>query len=152
MGRSRIYGSLTLVAVLSFGAMAAPGSAEDLKREHIEPVQGTFSQVVTVEKNGVKTIYVSGQTAPGETLAEQSRSLYASMKRRLELAGATPADVVKLVTYVVDWAPEKGAGAFAGFGEVFGALENKPAHTLIGVQALFQPEIKIEVEAIAVTD
>ena len=152
MRRSRICKTLTLVVPLAIVGGAAPASSEDLKREYIEPVDGTFSQVVTVEKNGVKTIYVSGQTAAGETLAEQSRSLYASMKRRLELAGATPADVVKLVSYVVDWAPEKGADAFAGFGEVFGGLENKPAHTLIGVQALFQPQIMIEVEAIAVTD
>ncbi len=131
---------------------SAPAPAENLEREFIEPVQDVFTQVVTVAKNGTKTIYVSGQTGVGETLAEQSRSLYASMKERLEKAGATPADVVKLVTYVVDWSPEKGAGAFAGFTEVFGEVENKPAHTLIGVQALFQPQVVIEVEAVAVIE
>ena len=35
---------------------------------------------------------------------------------------------------------------------MFAGQKNLPAHTLIGVQALFQPEILIEVEAIAVVD
>ena len=124
-----------------------------MKREHIDPEAVGFTQVVTVEKNGIKTVYMSGQTAPGDTLADQSNAVYADIKRRLEASGAAPSDVVKMTTYIVDYTPDKIQGAFAGFPSVFGGLDDKlPAHTVVGVQALYQPEILLEVELIAEVD
>ncbi len=109
-----------------------------------------YSQAVSVEANGVKTIYISGQIGEGESLAEQSRNLYASMAKRLAAVGASAADVVKLVTFIVDYTPEKVGDAFAGYGGVFTDSDAPPAHTVVGVQALFQPQLLIEVEAVAV--
>ena len=77
---------------------------------------------------------------------------FGSLAARLKSAGATPDDVVKLTTYIVDYSPEKVADAFAGFGSVFTDRQHPPANTLIGVQALFQPHVLMEVEAVAVVD
>ncbi len=109
-----------------------------------------FTHAVAVEAGGLKTIYISGQTGSSESLEAQSVEAFAGLKARLEAAGATPADVVKLTTYIVDYTPEKIPAAFAGFGKVFTDREHPPANTLIGVQALFQPHILLEVEAVAV--
>ena len=122
----------------------------DLTMTHHEVMPAGFSQAVSVEANGVRTIHLSGQIGEGDTLAEQSKGAYASLAQQLENAGAKPSDVVKLVTYIVDYSPDKIAGAFAGFGALFPDREKVPAHTVVGVQALFQPQIEIEIEAVAV--
>ena len=107
-------------------------------REYIEPEKRMgFTQAIVVESNGTRTIYVSGQTGQSEGLEAQSHEAFESLARRLEAAGATPEDVVKLTTYIVDYTPEKGPAAFAGFGKVFTDRDKLPTNTLIGVQALF---------------
>ncbi len=137
--------SLGLVPVLS------PASGDELAVEHIEPVGDLYTQIVAVESNGVRTLYISGQVGRGETLEEQSRGAYGQLARRLEANGATVDDIVKLVTYVVDWDYGKKDEAFAGFYEVFeGGADTTPAHTLVGVQALYSPHALLEVEAVAV--
>ena len=109
-----------------------------------------FTQVVAVDSAGVRTIYISGQTGQSEGLEAQSVEAFNGLKQRLEDAGATPDDVVKLTTFIVDFTPDKIPAAFKGFGSVFTNREHPPANTLLGVQALFQPHILLEVEAIAV--
>ena len=122
-----------------------------MKKEHIDVERAMgFSQAVAVESSGTKTIYISGQTGHSEGLEAQSREAFEGLKTRLEASGATADDVVKLTTYIVDYSPEKAAAAFAGFGSLFTDRDHPPANTLIGVQALFQPGILLEVEAIAV--
>ena len=122
-----------------------------LLREHIDTeTRLGFTHAVAVESGGTRTIYISGQTGESEGLEAQSHEAFDSLARRLEAAGATPADVVKLTTYIVDYTPEKAPAAFAGFGRIFTDRDWPPANTLIGVQALFQPHLHIEVEAIAV--
>tara|TARA_E500000331_G_scaffold62101_2_gene56676 strand:+ start:7055 stop:7435 length:381 start_codon:yes stop_codon:yes gene_type:complete len=122
-----------------------------MNKQHIDVERAMgFSQAVAVESGGTKTIYISGQTGQSEGLEQQSREAFTGLKARLEAAGATGDDVVKLTTYIVDYSPEKAAAAFAGFGQVFTDRDHPPANTLIGVQALFQPGILLEVEAIAV--
>ncbi len=122
-----------------------------MKKEHIDVERAMgFSQAVAVESGGTKTIYISGQTGHSEGLEAQSREAFEGLKARLEASGATADDVVKLTTYIVDYSPEKAVVAFAGFGSLFTDRDHPPANTLIGVQALFQPGILLEVEAIAV--
>lgn len=122
-----------------------------MEKQFIEPDRRmAFSQAVAVEAAGARTVYVSGQVGESEDLEAQSIEAFANLEKRLAGAGATAADVVKLTTYIVDYAPEKAGAAFAGFGKVFTDADNPPANTLIGVQALFQPHILLEVEAIAV--
>lgn len=109
-----------------------------------------------VRTSGSRTVYISGQvgvkpdgTIP-ETLEEQSRQAHENLLGCLRSVGAGPEHVAKITTFVVDYAPEKresvSAGRRAAFGELF------PASTLLGVQALAQPALQIEVEATAVLD
>ena len=104
-------------------------------------------------------VFVSGQVsmdaegrlvAPGN-FSGQARQVYANLRVALEGAGAKPADVVKLTTYVVDYKPELRPLLAEARSAVF-SLEAIPASTLVGVQALAEPGYLIEVEAIAVTD
>ncbi len=142
---------LAVALALSFGLVAAGSRADELTVEHIEPVGDLYTQIVAVESNGVRTLYISGQVSGGETLEEQSRGAYGQLAKRLEANGATVDDIVKLVTYVVDWSYDKSDAAFAGFYEVFeGGADTTPAHTLVGVQSLYSPRALLEVEAIAV--
>jgi len=108
-----------------------------------------FSQAVVVTANGTKTIYVSGQVGQGDGLAEQATSVMANVARRLETAGATTDDVVKLVTYISDYSPEDLRAYGAARTRVFGS-EDLPASTLLGVQSLAADQFEIEVDAVAV--
>ena len=108
-----------------------------------------FSQAVVVTANGTKTIYVSGQVGQGDGLAEQSTSVLEAVAQRLEAAGATIGDLVKIVTYISDYTPEDRRTFGAARTQAFGS-EDLPASTLLGVQSLVTDQYEIEVDAIAV--
>jgi enamine deaminase RidA (YjgF/YER057c/UK114 family) len=116
-----------------------------------------WTQVVTA--TGRRMIFVAGQVAvdadgklvaPGD-LAGQANQVYANLRTALAGAGAGPADVTKLTTYVVGYRPEFRAILWEARATVFGATE-LPASTLAGVQALADPGYLVEIEAIAVID
>ena len=150
-----IAASLTGVAVAVIVLFGEPGEAQTeekaLQVEHINPLPSMgFTQVVVTKSNGVKTIYVSGQVGRGDDMETQATVAFESLKTQLEAAGATPADVVKINTYIKEYTPADIEGYRAGKAKVFGALEHQPASTLVGVQALVSPQFRIEVEATAV--
>ncbi len=116
--------------------------------ERIGPSNG-FSQSVVVTANGTRTIYVSGHVGQGESLAEQSTSVLATVAQRLQEAGASVDDLVKIVTYITDYKPEDRFTFSAARTQAFGS-ENLPASTLLGVQSLVTNQFKIEVDAVAV--
>ena len=108
---------------------------------------------------GVQRLFVAGQVsmdadgtlvAPGD-FAGQARQVYANLRTALEGAGAKPADVVKLTTYVVRYTPELRPLLAEARAAIFNPAA-LPASTLVGVQALAEPGYLIEVEAIAVTE
>ena len=107
-----------------------------------------------VKAQGGTMVFISGQVgvAPdGSTavgLEAQSKQVHENLANCLKSVGATVKDVAKLNTYVVDYSPEKRGAISAGRRPVFG--DSFPASTLIGVQALAQPALLIEVEAIVV--
>lgn len=116
-----------------------------------------YTQVVVA--TGRRMVFVSGQVsmdadgklvAPAD-LAGQARQVYANLRAALQGAGAKPADVVKLTTYVVGYRPEVRPLLAEARSTVFGPTA-LPASTLVGVQALAEPGYLIEVEAIAVID
>jgi enamine deaminase RidA (YjgF/YER057c/UK114 family) len=118
---------------------------------------GAYTQVVVA--TGRRMVFVSGQVsmdaegklvAPGD-FAGQAKQVYANLRAALEGAGATPADVTKLTTFVVGYQPELRLLLAEARHTVFGAAA-LPASTLVGVQALAEPGYLVEVEAIAVTD
>jgi enamine deaminase RidA (YjgF/YER057c/UK114 family) len=115
-----------------------------------------YTQVVVA--TGRRMVFVSGQVsqdAEGKLVAPddfagQAKQAYANLRLALKSAGATPADVTKLTTYVVGYRPELRPLLGEARATVFRAGE-LPASTLVGVQALAEPGYLIEVEAIAVT-
>ncbi|TXH59577.1 MAG: RidA family protein [Burkholderiaceae bacterium] len=114
---------------------------------------------VTVS-TGTRTICVAGQTAhnvDGEVvglgdLATQIEQTYANVVTALEGAGATFADVAKLTMYVVGWSVDQLPALSDGIGRAAARLQIDPrsALTLVGVQALVEPDLLVEIEAVAV--
>lgn len=101
-----------------------------------------------------RTIYVAGQVArdeqgelvaPGDA-AGQMRQVIANLDSVLRAAGARPEHVVKITTYLVD--PADGPAVAAARGRYFG--EHRPPHTGLVVAALGAPEVRVELEVIAV--
>jgi enamine deaminase RidA (YjgF/YER057c/UK114 family) len=108
---------------------------------------------------GARTIYVSGQVAHDADgnlvgagdLRAQTVQVYENLKLALAAAGATFADVVKQTTYVVNYQPEH-RGIIAEVRLQYVSREQPPTSTLVGVQALAQPGMMVEVEVIAVVN
>ncbi|MGY2129051.1 RidA family protein [Blastococcus sp. SYSU DS0617] len=109
---------------------------------------------------GSRTVYLSGQVArdadgnpvgPGD-LAAQVAQAYSNVATALAAVGGTFDDVAKLTVHVVDWAPEKLAALGAGVAQAaerLGVDPRKPI-TLLGVAGLGEPDLLVEVEAVAV--
>lgn len=101
-----------------------------------------------------RTLYVAGQVArdadgtlvgPNDA-ATQARQVYANLGAVLAAAGAGPEHVVKVTTYLVD--PADGAAATDARLAFFAG--HRPPHTGLVVAALGGPEVRLEVEVIAV--
>lgn len=127
-----------------------------LTKEFINPHPMGFTNTVTCSSNGAKTIYISGQVGyaegrVGETFEEQANIAYSNLNKELQSAGATPKDVVKVNTYVVDLDRDKSKAIRKAKDQYF-THENQPASTMVGVSALVMKELLIEVEATAVVE
>ena len=141
---------MKLRALLVLGALAlAFQTDENLKREFIDARSG-FSHAVSIEAGNVKTIYTSGQVGDGDDLLSQTRSAFENLQRRLEAAGASLDDIVKLNIFIVNY----NASDLDSFREVrfdmLGDHDRMPAHTLVGVETLAVAGDLIEIEAVAV--
>ena len=114
-----------------------------------------YTHVVTV--SGGRTVFVSGQVALDEKgslvgkgdLRAQTKQAFENLKRGLTAAGARFEDIVKMTYYVVGYRPDQLPAIREGRAEYL-SRTNPPASTLVGVEALFQEGVLIEVEAIAV--
>jgi enamine deaminase RidA (YjgF/YER057c/UK114 family) len=132
-----------------------------MRAERINPptlynsVQFGFSHAV--RQRGGDTLHLAGQVAWDKEgklvgagdLAAQTRQALANIRTVLAAAGASPADIVRLRTYVVGHSPEKLGPVLAEIGQFYG--DAVPAsNSFIGVQALALPDFLIEIEATAV--
>lgn len=121
------------------------------------PAPEVYRQVAVA--TGTRTVYLAGQvarTADGTPvgagdLAAQTEQAYRNVATALAAVDASFADVAKMTVYVVDLTPEKlgqfGEGAMRVAAELGQAT---PAITLVGVPALAEPDLLVEVEATAV--
>lgn len=110
--------------------------------------------------SGSRTVYLAGQvarTAAGDPvgagdLAAQVEQAYLNVATALAAVGGSFDDVAKLTVYVVDWSGEKMAALGAGVERAAARLGVNPIKpiTLIPVAALGEPDLLIEVEAVAV--
>jgi len=129
--------------------------------DHLRPagLQNNPAYSHTVVASGARTVYISGQVAIDENgalvgagdLGAQTTQVMRNLKAALAAAGATFADVVKITTYVVAYAPEMRPIIAAARTPFFPAGQ-PPASTLVGVEALAAPGWLIEIEAVAVID
>lgn len=132
-----------------------------MRAERVNPatlynsVQFGFSHAV--RQKGGDTLHLAGQVAwdkegkvvGGGDLAAQTRQALANLREVLAAVGATPADIVRLRTYVVNHSPDK-LGPVLGEIGAFYAGAVPAANTFIGVQALALPDFLVEIEATAV--
>jgi enamine deaminase RidA (YjgF/YER057c/UK114 family) len=112
-----------------------------------------YSQAVKVT-GGDTILYLAGQVAydtngnaahAGDFKA-QARVALQALKAQVEAGGGTMANIVKVNTYLTDIRHRADYGPIRE--EFFG--KKMPAHTLVAVAALAQPEFLIEIEAVAV--
>ncbi len=94
-------------------------------------------------------VHVAGTTAQGEDIPDdvegQCASALATIKAALETAGASLADVVRVVYYLPN--PDDFEACWPQLREAFGA--NPPAGTMLAC-GLIDPKYKIEIEVTAV--
>lgn len=127
-------------------------ASEHLNPDGMPPPVGPYSNVVATEPG--KMVFVAGQVAydaegkvvgPGD-VAAQTRQVMENVKLALEAAGASFGDVVKIVNYITDM------GEFSKMAAVRREYltEPYPISSLVEVSALMEPDLIIEIEAIAV--
>ena len=111
---------------------------------------------------GTRTVYLAGQVArtaagdqvgPGD-LAAQVEQAYLNVATALAAVGGSFDDVAKLTVYVVDWNEHKLPALGEGVGRAAAKLGVDPTKpvTLLSVAALGEPDLLVEVDAIAVLD
>lgn len=108
---------------------------------------------------GARQVHVAGQVGggPGVDRAPDLRGQVVQALRNVALglagAGATYDDVVRLTFYVARWTPDRMGDLVAGLeaaGSELGLPSPLPPSSLIGVEALYEPDVLVEVEATAV--
>lgn len=107
-----------------------------------------------------RTVWLSGATAFPLTqresatsdisadIGEQTRHCLANVRTVLEAAGGTVLDIVKVTIFNTDMDQQDRVNAV--YLDFFG--NHRPARSHIGVHRLTSPELKIEIEAVAVVD
>jgi enamine deaminase RidA (YjgF/YER057c/UK114 family) len=131
--------------------MPRPKGKRRITSEHVgEPPPGTWSNCLVVANQ----VFIAGMTARGnefndmkETGAyEQAVAILTKIKHLMEAAGGSIDDIVKVVIYLTDIndrdAVWKARREF--FKEPF------PVSTLFEVSKLVRPEMKVEIDAVAV--
>ena len=102
------------------------------------------------------TVYIAGQTAtdasenlvgPGDCEA-QTAQVFRNLQAALASVGGSLANLVKVTTYLTR---SQDIEAYRRVRERF-LRANRPASTLVVVQALARPEMLVEIEAVAVLE
>jgi enamine deaminase RidA (YjgF/YER057c/UK114 family) len=109
---------------------------------------------------GSRLVFLAGQVARDAEgrpvgdgdLAAQVEQAYLNIGTALAEVGGSFDDVAKLTVYVVDWTPDKMPLLGEGVARAAAKLGVDPVKpiTLLGVAALGEPDLLVEVEATAV--
>jgi reactive intermediate/imine deaminase len=94
--------------------------------------------------SGVPPTDAAGRVVGGDDVAAQARQVFVNMKRVLDAAGASFADILKVTVYLTDVNDRGKINPVRQ--EFFGAA--RPASTLIGISELAIPGMKVEIEAV----
>jgi 2-iminobutanoate/2-iminopropanoate deaminase len=142
---------LLLVVVLA----VVPTVAQNLEKSNppglSKPAPGTYTHVV---KAG-KLLFIAGQTGTnadgkvvGPGMKEQLEQVMTNLLTALKAHGADFSHVAKTTTYVTSVPEFRSPEIAAVRAKYVGA--NPPANTLVQIQQLADPAMKVEIEAIAV--
>ena len=111
-----------------------------------------YSQIVTIQ--GGKTIHLAGQggiaddgTVP-ENLDDETKLMFEKIAIGLAAVGATAADVVRMVVYIVDLGNTNPMPVYEGIRSFF-PEGHKGVSTILGVTALALPAMKVEIDVTA---
>ncbi len=118
-----------------------------------------FSQIVVVEKNGIKNIYLSGQVGVdckknlvGDgKLPDQLQQAFRNIQIALQSVNGTIESIVKMNIYIVNYHPEDAQIIREAMHQYFKPGE-LPAMSLIGVQALAEPRFLVEIDTEAIVN
>lgn len=138
-------------------ALSSPALAQAFEKKsfhHNEWTKGRFSEAVTVT-GPAKWIYLAGVGAEAEkdgsilhvgNFPAQCRYAYEKIAKVLAAHGASMADVVKLVTYVVDIRDRDDMNKCRA--EAFKGVP-LPVHTFLAISGLARPGMLVEMDVIA---
>jgi enamine deaminase RidA (YjgF/YER057c/UK114 family) len=146
------------------GPQVSPGAPEEaalpveLMNPEGLPKPEVYRQVAVA--TGGRLVFLAGQVARDADgrpvgagdLAAQAEQAYLNVATAVAAAGGSFDDVAKLTLYLVDWSDEKLAALGEGVARAAARLGTdltKPV-TLLPVAALGEPDLLIEVDAIAV--
>lgn len=118
------------------------------------PIRGYYSNAVRVSAGPL--LFIAGQIALDEhgrlvgkdSAAEQAAQALGNIERILAAHGATMVDVVKVTVYVTDmkYLDEITPVRLRHFSK------DGPASVIVEVSRLAMPDVKVEIEAVAVVD
>lgn len=122
---------------------------EEIRVDHlIEPISHytdatRFGDLLFI--SGCGPVDAEGNLIGGDDVAAQTRQVLLNMGEILTAAGATFADVLKVIVYLLDVDDRTKINPVRQ--EFFG--EHRPCSTLIGISGMAIPGMKVEIEAIA---
>ena len=112
-----------------------------------------YTQVIALPDSGL--VFISGQAplrpdgslVAGDFAAQADQALE-NLRLALAAAGLTPADIMKIDTFIVDL-PAHIDAYRAARTKFFGGLTHLPTSTTIGVSSIAAPGALIEIDAVA---
>jgi enamine deaminase RidA (YjgF/YER057c/UK114 family) len=118
---------------------------------------GMYSNVTSV--SGGTIAFVSGQVSVNSEgkvvgagdIQAQAVQVFENLKLALAGVGATFDDVIKFTIFIVGLTPEKRKAVMEVRARYI-SHKNPPAATMIGVDQLVEPELLLEIEAVAAVD
>lgn len=131
-----------------------------MKKDYLNPKEmgaapRFYSHAVSIGGQG-RLVYVSGQVSWGADgkvvgagdMRAQCKQVFDNVSAVLKSAGATWDDIIKINGYMVGVTPDNVA-AYRDVRQNYLKPGRLPASTLVGVTALVQPELLLEVEVVA---
>ncbi|MCY3618033.1 MAG: RidA family protein [Acidimicrobiaceae bacterium] len=122
---------------------------EEIRVDHLNPPISHYTDATRFGDllfiSGCGPLDSEGKLVGGDDVAAQARATLENIGAILDAAGATFADVLKVIVYLTDIGDRAAINPVRQ--EFFG--DERPCSTLIGINELVVPGMKVEIEAIA---
>jgi enamine deaminase RidA (YjgF/YER057c/UK114 family) len=97
--------------------------------------------------SGQVSVDANGKVVGAGDIEAQAVQVFENLKRALNGVGATFEDVIKFTIYIVGFTQERRKAVMNVRGRYI-SHKNPPAATMVGVDALVEPELLVEIEAV----